>query len=220
MLRKLTLLPLLLGLALMISVPAKAAEEYSIEGRYEVINPPQPTISNSNPDKVEIVEAFWYGCPHCFRFQPLISDYTDNAPDYIELRHLPVIFRIAWSMHARAFYIADALGLSQAHAAFYEALHTDKRQILTKEELQAFFADFDISEAVFNNVFRSFAVQSNLRKSEIMQRRYGINGTPTLIVNGKYRITARLAGNAADMIKTASILAAQEHKNKMLRNTN
>ncbi len=212
MLRFVSLLPLLLyALAL---APLNAEEAYSIAGRYEPINPPQPTLSNSGNDKVEIVEAFWYGCPHCYRLQPLMDDYIHNAPDYVELRQLPVIFRIAWSMHARAFYIADALGIvEQSHAAFYKALHEDKRQMLTKEELQAFFADLGIGDKEFDSLFRSFAIQSNLRKSEIMQRRYGVSGTPTLIVNGKYRITTRLAGSAADMIKTASILAAKEYAN-------
>ena len=204
---------LLLSFALLLyslGFPIGATEEYSIAGRYEIIIPPQPT---STPDKVEIVEVFWYGCPHCYSFLSVLDDYIREAPEYVEFRRMPAIFRMAWSMHARAFYIASALGIvEQTHRAFFEELHENNRMMVTEAELREFFGRFGISEGKFNSLFRSFAVQSNLRKSEIMQVRYGISGTPTLVVNGKYRVTARLAGSVNDMILTASALAAGEHQ--------
>ncbi len=208
----------LVSLALVVSVATlatTAARGAGIDptGKYDLITPPQPT---DTPDKVEVVEVFWYGCPHCFTFLPSIEQYTKNKPDYVAVRHMPAIFRESWVAHARAFYTADLLGVrKQIHRPLFEAIHLRKLPLDTREELMKFFEQHGVSNDNFNKTYDSFAVQTLLRKSQVMQQRYGVRGTPTVIVNGKYRVSGSLAGSPENMIKVVEALVEREHAEKM-----
>ena len=98
----------LLGLALVLVLAFPAAAQSGIEGLYRKLPSPQPT---SDPDKVEVVEVFWYGCPHCNRFQPYLDTWVETLPDHVRFVRMPAIFDEVWELHARAYYIADALGV-------------------------------------------------------------------------------------------------------------
>ena len=199
----------LFGAALVL--PGNAAQAAGIDptGKYELVTPPQPT---ETPGKVEVVEVFWFGCPHCFHFLPTIEQYDANKPDYVAVRHMPAIFRDSWVVHARAFYTAELLGIEEKiHRPLFEAIHLHKQPLDTREELMKFFANYGVSNEDFNNTYDSFAVETLLRKSQVMQQRYGVTGTPTVIVNGKYRVSGTLAGPPEQMIKVIEALVEREH---------
>lgn len=208
----------LVSLALLVSaamLPATPARGAGIDptGKYELVTPPQPT---DTPGKVEVVEVFWYGCPHCFNFLPNMEQYTKSKPDYVAVRRMPAIFRKSWVVHARAFYTADLLGVrEQIHRPLFEAIHLRRQPLDTREELMKFFEPYGVSNDEFKKTYDSFAVETLLRKSQVMQRRYGVPGTPTVIVNGKYRVTGSLAGSFDNMIKVIEALAERERAQMM-----
>lgn len=209
---------LLASLALVASaalLPATSLPAAGIDptGKYELVKPPQPT---DTPDKVEVVEVFWYGCPHCFTFLPAMEQYAKGKPDYVAVRHMPAIFRDSWVEHARAFYTADLLGVQERiHRPLFEAIHVGKQRLDTREELMKFFEQHGVSNGDFNKTYDSFAVQTLMRKSQVMQQRYGVRGTPTVIVNGKYRVSGSLAGSPQNIIKVIEALVERERAEKL-----
>jgi thiol:disulfide interchange protein DsbA len=191
------------------SIPAAGIDP---AGKYELIEPPQPT---DTPDKVEVVEVFWFGCPHCFTFLPAMEQYSRNKPDYVAVRHMPAIFRDSWVAHARAFYTADLLGVEKTiHRPLFEAIHVGKQRLDTRQELMKFFEQHGVSNDDFNKTWESFAVETLMRKSHVMQQRYGVRGTPTVIVNGKYRVSGSLAGPPQSIIKVIEALVERERAEK------
>ncbi|NIM74488.1 MAG: thioredoxin domain-containing protein [Gammaproteobacteria bacterium] len=197
--------------ALLAGVPSPAAGT-DPAGKYDLVLPPQPT---DTPDKIEVVEVFWYGCPHCFTFLPTMEQYAKDKPDDVALRHMPAIFRDSWVAHARAFYTADVLGVqSKIHRPLFEAIHVRKQRLDTRESLAAFFEQHGVSKQDFDKTWDSFAVQTLMRKSQVMQQRYGVRGTPTVIVNGKYRVSGSLAGPPQEMIKVIEALVERERAAK------
>ena len=205
-------------LALLLSVamlPAMTAHGAGIDptGKYDLITPPQPT---DTPDKIEVLEVFWYGCPHCFSFLPNMEQYDESKPDYVALRRMPAIFRDSWVAHARAFYTAELLGVEEEiHRPMFETIHLRKQALDSKEELRKFFEKYGVSNDDFDKTYDSFAVETLLRKSQVMQQRYGVRGTPTVIVNGKYRVSGSLAGSRENVIKVIEALVEREHAAKM-----
>ncbi|MCP5154769.1 MAG: thiol:disulfide interchange protein DsbA/DsbL [Ectothiorhodospiraceae bacterium] len=201
-----------LATALALSAPATAQQSGdSLDGRYQVVQPPQPTEVDAG--KVEVVDVFWYGCPHCFRFLPEMERYEASKPDYVVLRRMPAVFRDSWRAHARAYYTAELLGVvAKIHRPLFEAIHEKRQALDTRESLMEFFAGHGVSKEDFAKTFDSFAVESLVRKSEVMQARYGVQGTPSVIVNGKYRVVGNLAGSYENMARITAALAEREHQ--------
>ena len=198
-----------------LSIPAASSAQNTIdpEGKYELIDPPQPT---DTPGKVEIVDVFWYGCPHCFSFLPSMEALDKRKADYIEIRRMPAIFRESWAIHARAFYTAKLLDVIESvHRPLFEAIHEKKQKLDTAQQLREFFVARGVEGESFDKTFESFAVETMLRKSVLMQGRYGVRGTPSVIVNGKYRVSAGLAGGYPQMVDIAEALAAREQKSTL-----
>jgi len=189
-----------------------AAPTYKEKIHYERVLPAQPT---STGDKVEVVEMFWYGCPHCNSLEPYVNRWLKKKPAQSEFVRMPAIFRPEWELHARAYYTAEILGvLEKTHAAMFEAIHQQKRRLSTDAEIQKLFAEHGVSTEDFNRVFRSFAVEAKIRRAKDMSERYGIRGVPALIVNGKYRTGAQLAGGNANIFRVVDYLVAQESQGK------
>lgn len=195
----------LAGLALAVTAQA---DTFKDKIHYETINPAQPTAT---PNKVEVVELFWYGCPHCNALEPFVERWLKKIPANAEFIRIPAIFQPSWELHARAFYTAEVLGvLEKTHRAMFDAIHGQRRKLDSQEALMAFFAEQGVANDEFNRVFKSFAVEAKVRRAKDMTQRYGINGVPSLIVNGKYRTSAQLAGGNAEIFKVVDSLAAKE----------
>ena len=177
---------------------------------HQLITPEQPPVSTSG--KIEVVELFWYGCPHCHRFQPHIERWLEDKEDYVELIRLPAVLRPEWAMHARAYFTAEALGvLEDIHLPFFTALHAHKRKLDTEASIMAFFAEHGVDEKAFKKAFKSFGVEGKVRNASNMARRYGANGTPTMIINGKYRTSQSICKcSSNDVLEIIDELAEQE----------
>lgn len=187
------------------------AQDFDPTGRFQAIQPPQPT---ETPGKVEVVDVFWYGCPHCYTFLPYMEEWMKTRPDYIAVRRMPAIFRPSWENHARAFYVAQQLGVEEAiHVPLFEAINVDGRKLDTQDSLAEFFAKHaDVNVEVFNKTWGSFTVQSLLQKSRVMQRNYGVRGTPSVVIAGKYLTSGSHAGSYENVLKVIDALAAIEVK--------
>lgn len=172
---------------------ASAALDEGID--YARIEPAQPT---ANPDKIEIVELFWYGCPHCFSLEPHLTRWLAKKADDIEFIRIPAGFNAVWLLHAKTYYVAQELGvLDKIHQPLFEAIHSKNRKLDTLQALADFFAEQGVNKEAFYKAFNhSFFVHTQSQRSTIMPDRYGITGVPALIVNGQYRLTAQMAGGS------------------------
>jgi len=204
------MLRLLMTLLVLLSCSLNtAADESFIEGQhYERIT---PAVKTAEAEGIEVVEVFWYGCPHCFDFEPHINKWVGEKADDIYFRRMPAIFNKSWVPHARAYFTAEILGvLDVIHPSLFKALHEKRQPIMNEESLQQFFIRNGISEEDFKTTYHSFAVDTKTRQAMAATRDYGISGVPALIVNGRYWTSARLTGDFESMLKTTDRLAAKE----------
>ena len=179
---------------------------------YETLSPAQPT---QNPAKIEIIEFFWYGCPHCYAFEPLLEKWKKNLPANVEFIRLPAAFNELWSKHAKAYYTAEALGIvEKIHADFFEAIQNGKEKLDTEASLAAFFEAHGVTESQFKVAYNSFAVDSKMRQAPLMASRYGITGVPAIIINGKFKTNGTLAGSHEKMIEVIDKLIKEESTKK------
>ena len=184
-------------------------------GRFEMgthymrLSPTQPT--SSNPDQVEVAEIFWYGCPHCFNFDPYLERWQTTKPDYVSFVRVPAVWNSLLQLHARAFYTAEALGKgAEMHSAFFSEIHERGNMLDSEAKLQEFFGRFGVDAAAFKTTFDSFAVQAKLQRADELSRRYRIQSVPTIIVNGKYTTDGGQAGSYDDLLALIDELAAAE----------
>ena len=178
----------------------------------ETISPAQPT---QNPDKIEIIEFFWYGCPHCYSFEPLLEEWVKKLPKNVEFIRQPAVFNELWSKHAKAYYTAEALGVvDKVHADLFDAVQNKKESLDTEEALAKFFVAHGVTETQFHEAYNSFVVDAKMRQSPLMATRYGITGVPAVIINGKYKTNGPLAGSHEKMIEVMNLLIKQENSKK------
>jgi thiol:disulfide interchange protein DsbA len=185
---------------------------------YQPLVPAQPT--NVAPGKVEVVEVFWYGCPHCFALDPYLESWRKNKPSYVEFTRVPVMWGAVHRAHARLFYTLEALGkLDELHSKVFSEIHEKQDPLYGNSEaetqkLQVAFAKANgISESDFLKAYNSFGVQTNLQKADDLGRRYKVEGVPLVVINGKYESDVGMAGNQANLIQLINDLAAGEkHK--------
>ncbi len=177
---------------------------------YQTLAAEQPTQDKT---KVEVMEFFWYGCPHCFAFEPTLNAWLKTMPKNVYFVRQPAAFNETWNKHAKAYLVAEALNVvDKVHADFFEAIQIKKQKLETEEELAQFFIAHGVKAEAFHEAFNSFGVNTKLNQGKLMAPRYGITGVPTLVVNGKYMISGSLAGSHENMIKVLNQLINQESK--------
>lgn len=177
-------------------------------GGYEMLSSVQPT---QDPDKVEVIEFFWYGCPHCYTFEPLLEKWRKDKPLNVQFIRQPAIFSSLWGKHAKAYFTAEVLGVVDIiHAPFFNAIQNLKRKLETEDQLAKFFVEQGVDEKEFRNAYNSFLVDTKMRTAKAMAPRYGITGVPAIVVNGKYKVTAKMAGSHEKMIEVMNQLIAKE----------
>jgi len=203
MLRKLAI-----GLLITLTAVIAQAEEYKAGVNYDVIAMPVPTADKA---KVEVVEAFGYLCPHCARFEPLLHSWTSKLPADVNFVRVPVVFSRSWEPLARAYYASEILhDLDKTHQATFNSLHKERCRFSSIDYLADYYAGLGVDKDKFIKMNQSFAVNMRMNQGASKLKGYGIQSVPTLIVNGKYRITADKAGGHAGMLKVAEYLIEQE----------
>ena len=167
--------------------------------------------------KVEVAEAFSYLCSHCATFDPYVNAWLKRKPENVEFRRLPVVFgRGSWELYARGYVTAEMMNVDEAaHAAMMDRLWNQKKMMRSIEELAEFYSQFGADKDKFIATSGSFAVETLLKKDQMKVQAYGVTGTPSLIVDGKYRIAASAAVPSYDvMLDIVDFLVEKESAGK------
>lgn len=181
-----------------------------LEGKhYHRISPAVET--DVEDGQVEVVELFWYGCPHCFQFEPHLTGWKDVKADYITFKRMPAVLNRGWLAHARAYYALETMGeLERVHPLFFEAIHTQGRKLRDAESIARFLSQLDVDADKFKSAFDSLYVETKINRSGQLVRQYGSSSVPTVIINGKYRTSAKDAGGFENVLGVINMLAEQE----------
>jgi len=177
-----------------------------IEGEdWRAITPPQPS---NTPGKIEVLEFFSYGCPHCASLNPLLKQWESVLPEDVVLRRVPVTFgRQAWANLARLFYTLESLEvLDRLDQAVFTALHEQRVKLYTEPAIMDWLSDKDVDIQRFKDVFNSFDIQTKLGRSDYLAERYQIDAVPTLTVAGRYAVLGHNAKGMPDLIAIADAL--------------
>ena len=163
------------------------AEEY-VEGRhYQILD--NPTVTR-NPSKVEVVEVFWFGCNHCYSLESYIQSWKRNLPNDVDFWKSHITWNAQAETHARLFYSAKALGIEEkAIPAAFTAIWREGRNLLGNSEVEYFFKGFGIEKERYLSVSNSFGVNNAVKQANNRMRQWTVTGVPTIIVNGKYKVS-------------------------------
>ena len=190
------------------AAPAASAAKWEEGKSYFLVDPPQQTATG---DKVEVLEVFSYACPHCAHFQPFADQLKASLPAGAVFTYMPAVFNATWEPYARAYYTAESLGVvADTHQALFDALHRDHIPMRTIDDLSAFYAQHGVDKAKFIAASNSFEVESKLQRSSQLVKAYNVDGTPSIIVNGKYRVTGASAGGYPQLIELVDWLVQKE----------
>lgn len=176
-------------------------------GNYLNIDP--PVVTNSG-DKVEVIEFFWFGCPHCFAFEPSIHRWNLNKPDYVTfIREAPPL-NPSWLPHSKAFYAARMLGVEdQIIEPLFNAIHLDDRPLRNSDAIGNFVKELGIDHDDFLKAMESSEVEKMIRHSILLAKSAGLTGVPTVVIDGKYSTSTTLAGSHEGIIEVVNQLAEQ-----------
>lgn len=200
----------LMVLLAMTTVFAVAEESYQAGQHYAVIDHPVRTRDRS---KVEVVEVFWYGCGHCYHFEPIINPWKLTLASDVDFYRSPAMWGGAMKLHAQAFYAAEALGvLETMHTPLFVTLNVERKPLNTPEQIADLFSDYGVDREKTLKTLSSFGVLSQVRQADARARSYKISGTPEMVINGKYRVTAKLAGSQEKMLDVANFLIEKERQ--------
>jgi len=187
-----------------------AQTAYEAGKHYTVIDPAVPTKASAG--QVEVVELFSYACPHCMSFHPHIAAWEERMPDYVYFRRSPAMFNPTFQVFGRAFITADTMGVAdETHAAMFSAVHNEKRGFRSLKDLADFYGEHGVDPEKFLSTAESFSVVTRMNQENTNARRYGIRGTPSLVVNGKYLVSSNdVVRTHAAMLEVVDFLIAQE----------
>lgn len=189
------------------ALPVAAAE--LLEGQdWRAINPPYPS---DTPGKIEVLEFFSYGCPHCSDLNPLVTPWAEELGQDIVFRQIPVSFgRAAWSNLSRLYFsLKDLDRLSQLHQNVFDAVHKERIKLYKEDEMQQWIKDQGIDAGKFMEVFNSFDVQTQVGRADYLASRYLIDAVPTLTVGGRFVVLGRNAKSLEDILAIADTLISR-----------
>jgi protein dithiol oxidoreductase (disulfide-forming) len=197
---------LLVGL--LMGLPASQARAFDEGIEYAKVSQPQPTETEG---KVEVLEFFWYGCPHCWHLEPLLKKWKETMPANAQFRRFPAILGPTWEPLARAYFAAELMGKAEElHEPLFEAVQVKKQRLVDADSIAKFVATLGLDAGAFKEAYGSFFVDMQVRKSMELTRIFGIDGVPAIVVNGKYRTGASQAGGNDQLMDIVNQLIRQE----------
>lgn len=163
--------------------------------------------------KVEVVEFFWYSCPHCNRFEPALDEWIKKAPNDVVVRRVPIAFRPDFEPQQRLFYVLETMNkVAELHKKVFYAIHVEKQLLNTAELIAAWVEKQGIDKAKFLEIYNSFSVATKARKATQLQDAYRIDGVPALGVAGRYFTSGSLAQTMERALLVTDYLIAQVRK--------
>lgn len=213
--------PIAAALAANTPGPAEAGTSRWKEGENYQAYPVAQPVSTA-PGSVEVVEAFWYGCGHCYSLEPRLVAWEESKPDWIKLRRIPVIWNEVTREDARLFYTIESLGLvDKLHSEVYRQIHARGKPLTvirgnrvdraaTEKAAREFLMSHGVSAEDFAKHYRTFSTENKLRQAENLSRRYLLDHTPMVVVHGKYLTDVEMAGGIDQLFQLVNDLAARE----------
>jgi thiol:disulfide interchange protein DsbA len=196
-------------LAALLALPFTAGAQ---QFQYGELNPPQPTESKG---KIEVIEFFWYGCPHCYSLEPYIETWLKKLPPDVEFRRVPAVFNTRWAHDATIFYTLEALGvLDKLHRPLFDAIHKSSLRTDNEAALSEWLQKNGVEPKKFTDAMKSFGVQSKLRRATQQTVAYKIDGTPAMAVAGRYTVSAEQGRTQQGMLQVVDGLVAMARKQK------
>jgi protein dithiol oxidoreductase (disulfide-forming) len=171
-------------------------------------------VNTNDASKVEVLEVFWYGCSHCFRFEPLITNWEVTKPADVDFGRFPAMWNGLMEVHAQVYYTAEAMdALDIVHEHIFNAINIEGNRLQNEGQIGALFAKYGINEDDFGKAFNSFSVRTKVNQAKKRMQDYEIRSTPNMIVNGKYLVTTGEAVRTqADMLEVVDFLVEKERQ--------
>jgi thiol:disulfide interchange protein DsbA len=179
---------------------------------YQQINPPQPTEGGG---KVEVIEFFWYGCPHCYTLEPAVVTWAKKAPPDVVFRRVPAVPSDSWAEHARLFYTLEAMGkLEELHQKVFDAIHKSNVNLNNRKTREEWLQKNGIDPSKYAEMEKSFSVATKLNRAKQMTYAYKVDSVPRVAVNGKYVVTMEGAGSIDRVFQIVDQLVGMARKEK------
>ncbi len=177
---------------------------------YTELKPAQPVETQG---KIEVLEFFWYGCPHCYTLEPLLEKWIPTLPADAQFRRVPAVLNPGWANEANVFYAFEALGaLGRLHRPFFDAIHRDRLKTRDPESFNDWLQKNGVNVKKFDEAMKSFGVQSKVRRATQLSAAYRIDGTPALAVHGRYTVSAEQGRTQQGMLAIAEHLIGVARK--------
>ena len=177
---------------------------------YSVLKPTQPVQAEG---KIEVLEFFWYGCPHCYTLEPRLEKWISRLPADVQFRRVPAVLNEGWAREAAVYYSFEALGaLEKLHRPFFDAIHQERLNTRNPATLADWLRKQDVDPKRYEDAFKSFGVQSKVRRAAHLSTTYRIDGTPALAVHGRYTVSAEQGRTQDGMLSTADNLIGVARK--------
>lgn len=190
--KRLTLLFLAVLCFLPLAAPAQEKTPFEEELHWFTVIPEQP---GGEGDRIQLIEFFWYGCPHCYTLEPHLNAWLAKKPDNVDFTRIPAMFdRPEVVLHAQTYYALELMGvIDELHAKLFDAINEERRRLKTQQEMETFLAEQGVDIERYRKSMKSFAVQTQARRASVLASRFDVRGVPAIVVDGKYR-TGGLGG--------------------------
>lgn len=199
----------LLSILLLLPVLSQASA-YSEGKHYSKLD---KAITTQTGDKIEILEFFWYGCPHCFSFEPTLDKWKQSLPANVIFTRVPAPLNPSWMVHTKTFYTLQIMGEGEKHhKAIFSAMHVQKKKLQNKDAIVDFLVSQGVNKETFLSTFDSFAVEMRARQAMQLGQKYKVTGVPMLTVNGKYTVSGSQAGSYTGIVNVTNSLITKENK--------
>ena len=200
------------ALTLPVANPAMAQARQFKEGK-DFKRLDKPVAPDAPAGKVDVIEFFWYSCPHCNAFEPTLDAWVKAAPKDLSVRRVPVAFNASFVHQQKLFYTLEGMGkLDALHAKVFRAIHVEKAKLAKDDEILAWVTQQGVDVAKFKEVYGSFSVANQVRRASQLQDAYGVEGVPSMGVAGKYYTDGTMAGSMQTMLQVVEYLAATARK--------
>jgi thiol:disulfide interchange protein DsbA len=202
---------LIVGLVAGAAAHADSAPAYTLGQQYTVA---RTVAQPADPKRVTVEEFFWYGCPHCYHIEPDVSTWLQHKPADVDFVRVPcTLGRDAGIVHQRAFYVAKELGvLDRLHKPLFDAIQAEPGNMSDMDSIRSFFARNGVDPKQFDSIATSFVIDTDMRSADELAMDYGVSGTPTFIVGGKYTVSAQ-----ADVTKVIDFVIDKVRKERGLK---
>ena len=200
------------ALTLPVANPAMAQARQFKEGK-DFKRLDKPVAPDASAGKVDVIEFFWYSCPHCNAFEPTLDAWVKAAPKDLSIRRVPVAFNASFVPQQKLFYTLEGMGKLEAlHAKVFRAIHVEKAKLAKDDEILAWVTQQGVDVAKFKEVYGSFSVANQVRRASQLQDSYGVEGVPSMGVAGKYYTDGTMAGSMQTVLQVVEYLAATARK--------